>query len=386
MLETNRRTRRVAHLAAASLAVLTGCGGESTPPPVVPPPAALTSPPGEFGRNVVRITGISGTDVAGAALLAAFPPRAERPAGWILVRRAAWREQVLAAQFAAAPVHAALLPIERDFLPTAAVDVLSRLKVRGFEASGGLEAMVLGTAARDVFGEVKDAGLKLSQLKADSAAQLAADAVPFAGGFSGHHSSSVLVVSAQDRSYALPAAAWSAYSGDTIAFVDRGSIPPATRSLLRQRQKLTLRRPSIYVIGPRSAVSEDVARALGEYGSVERIAGTTPAETAVALAGFHDPRTGFGWGIRRGPASVSLMSVRHPEDLAAALTFSGSGPRAPLLLTEDAARLPPAAQAFLRGLRGRVRNQAFAFGDEQRFTTRTLARLDALLEPRGPRG
>ena len=74
--------------------------------------------------------------------------------------------------------------------------------------------------------------------------------------------------------------------------------------------ELRLRKPVIYVVAPKSVISDAVVQQLRAYGPVQRVAGRDAVQTSVALARFHDPATGFGWGVKRGPASVSIL-CRH---------------------------------------------------------------------------
>ena len=376
---------------ACSLLVLAaaGCGGSdepeknaaATPSPAKSPPAGS-----QFGRSVVRVPGISPADVAGAAVMAAYPEeRGARPAGIVLVEKSSWRELALAAQFAADPVNAAVLPIEQEYLPTAAVDLVHRLKPTGFRKAKGLQALILGRAGDDVLLDLQDAELKMSQLKGMSAAKLSAELVPYRSGFAGRHTSSIMIVSARDRdrAYALPAAAWSAFSGDTIAFVEGNEIPKATRDILVQRQKLRLEKPTMYVIGPKSVVSDRVYRELGRYGTVKRVAGRDAPETSVAVARYRDRSTGFGWGQVSGPGSVSLVNMRDWANGVGAMAFAARGPRAPVLLTDDAGRLPASVRSYLRELRSSEASAGFAFGGEKSLVTPLLSELDGLLQPRG---
>jgi hypothetical protein len=189
----------------------------------------------------------------------------------------------------------------------------------------------------------------------------------------------VVVVSSEARDFALPAAAWSAYSGDTLAFVQRDAVPAATRALLTQRQKLRLERPSIYVVGPGDVVSPRVVDELRRYGPVERIGGRTPAQAAVALARYHDPETGFGWGLEHGPASVLLVNRRDWGNAVGAFSFAAQGPRAPLLLLDGARAAPAAVTRYLEQIARRGAAQAFAFGDDASISSKLLTRIDALL-------
>jgi hypothetical protein len=288
------------------------------------------------------------------------------------------------ASLAADPVNAALLPIKRDYLPTATVDLVGRLKPAGFKRAHGLQAIVLGRAGTDVFTDLTDAGLKISQLKARTGAQLAADTVPYRAGFAGKTTSSILVVSDSERGYALPAAAWSAFSGDTIAFAGRDTVPKATRHILTQRVKLRLEKPTIYVLGPPSVISSKAIAKLRAYGTVKRIGGRTPAEASVALARYRDPKTGFGWGMKRAPGSVSIVDEQAWGDVAGALAFAARGPRAPVLLLERPDLLPAPVEHYLNQLRD-AESRAFAFGDERAIATRLLSRVDGILGG-GPSG
>ena len=380
----------VATALALALASCGGGGGDGAgeaPRPVTPPSAGQPPAGSQFGRNVVRVPGLSPSDVAGAAAMAAYPPeRGTKPSGFVLTREDAWRDLAVAAQFAAEPVNAAIVPIKRDYLPTAAVDVVNRVKPRGFRNGRGMTALVLGSAGEDVFTDLQDASLKPSQLKASSPARLAERTVPYRGGFAGKFSDAIAVVSSSERDYVLPAAAWSAFSGDSLAFVSRDGIPPSTRRMLAQREKLRARKPTMYVIGPPSVVPERVVRALRAFGRVKRVGGATAAETAVALARYRDPETGFGWGMTRAPLSVSLVNPARWQHAAAAINLAGGGPRAAMLLTEGPDRLPAATLRYLRETRGAQPGQAFAFGDEKSIATGLLARVDAELEPRGGDG
>jgi putative cell wall binding repeat protein len=377
------RVHRLIRPPAVALAALalcaTGCGdGDRAKTPATL--GAAKPAPVEIGRNVARVPGLSPADVSAAAVLSAFDGQ-QPPSGWVLVRQNSWREAALAAQFAATPVRAGILPIKSQYLPTGSADVLGRIKPSGFPKADGLEAVVLGHVSKDVFVDLEDLGLKPTQLEAATPERLAADLVPFRGGWAGRHSASVVVVSSEARDYALPAAAWSAYSGDTLAFVSRRGVPKHTAALLAQRQKLLLDKPSIYVIGPPGVVPDAVLDQLRPHGEVKRVPGRNAVETAVELARYKDPKTGFGWGLRRGQASVSLVNTRDWANAIGAFAFAAGGPQAPLLLTDDPSRLPRPVEHYLRELAGP--SQGFAFGDAKSISPQVLGQMDELLRRRG---
>jgi hypothetical protein len=339
-----------------------------------------------FGRNVVRVPGRSAADVAAAAAFANYSGADAPPlGGWLLDTSSDWREEVLDAQFAATPVNAGLLLTNHDYLPLPSEDVMRRLRPVGFPNSTGIQGLLMGTASQDVFRALHDLDLKLSNLTASSKASLALKVVPYRGGFARVYSSNVVVISqeARARDFALPAGAWSAFSGDSVALVKRSSVPGSTATLLAQRQKLRAEKPTIYVVGPTSVISSSVEQELGAYGRVVRVAGAgrdrSPIEAAIDFARFHDPRTGFGWGLVRGPASVTLVDRGHAGDATGAFDFAGAGPRAPLLLTEGPHLAAPVA-AFLRGLQTPVPGHGFVMGDTGHVPDSVLSELDPLLE------
>lgn len=366
-------------VAASSTATLGACGGSALSGPT---PGAPASRP-EFGKNVVRIPGIAPADTAAAAVLAVYPPSGNaRPNGWVLTTPGNWQHALLAAQFAAQPSSAGLLVTNHAFLPSSSEDVLGRVAAATFPRSGGVQTLLLDSVGRDVLLYLTKLKLRVAQLPAPDPQALALRLVPFRGGFAHSFSSDVVVVSSQARDYALPAGAWSAYSGDSIAFVTRDAIPAATRALLLQRGKLLAAKPSIYILGPRSVVSQGVQAQLAAYGTVKRIAGPDPVATAIAFARYRDPTTGFGWGLRHGPASVSLLDTSDPGNAIGAYDLAATGPQAPLLLTTRPGPLPATLAGYLQQLRGTGSSQGYVLGDTSSISSATLRELDGLLSAR----
>ena len=337
----------------------------------------------EWGEHTARIGGISAADVAAGAAMAVYPPDGgERPSSWFLVRDDRWTDAVIAAQFATKPINAGLGVIDKEYVPTATVDLLRRVTVTGFPKGKGLEAAVLGKAGTDVFLGLKERRLEATQLKERTPAQLAEKIVPFHGGGARKYSPSIVIASAAERSYALPAAAWSAYSGDALVLVERHTVPAATRRVIAQREKLTLERPTMYVIGPEDAISDSVVAELSAFGEVKRIAGDSAVETSIALARYRDPETLFGWGLRRAPANFSLVNEDDWGDAVGAFTFAASGPQAPLLLTDSAEELPEPLTRYLGGLRGSEPSHGFVFGDRESIGSAQFQQFDEALARR----
>lgn len=370
-------------LLACLIVGLSACGGDSSSSgdTALLTPAADPAEQLEAGQNAVRIGGLSPSDVAGQALLATDHDGEQRPTTWFLLREDLWHEALLAAQFAAAPIGGALLPIDRDFLPTASIDLLARVKVKPYPHAKGLKAIVMGKVDPDVFIDLHERKLKATQLLAPNPFELSEKLVPFVGGGAGKFSSSIVIASAEQREFALPAAAWSAYSGDTLAFVNRDGVPAPTERVVAQREKLRLEKPTMYVIGPESVISDRVVSQLERYGRVERIAGETAAETSVELARYHDPATLFGWNMKKAPASVSLVNTAQWANSIGAFLFAARGPQAPLLLTDSPDELPEPVLQYLQeiGARGKETSQGFVFGDRDSISSNVLGQMEAAL-------
>lgn len=357
---------------------LSACGGEDSSGPVSLAPAKASPP--EYGSTVVRIPGRTPSDVAGAALLATHA--VEQPSGWVVVRQDKWRTALIAAQFAASPVNAALLPAAKDYFPSGAYDMLLRITPSGFPRGKGLEALLLDKVGQDVLIDLQDRELKFALINATSPAKLANDAVPFRGGWAEKYSAEIVVASADRVDYALPAAAWTAFSGDSLAYVSRRGVPAPTIEMLRLRKGVTLKTPNIYVVGPPSVIPDAVVSQLAAYGNVTRIAGPTPTETAIAFARFRDGRTGFGWGLQKGPVSVSLVNSKHWANAIGAFAYSAHGPRAPVIPIPDGKRLPIEVIRYLRDMRSNDPNHGFVFGDQKSISSDVLRQLDAVLNGR----
>jgi hypothetical protein len=381
MFEEATKARQTVVVIAAAISLLAaGCGTDHKRSNMAGP---SSTPSVATGRTVVRIPGNSPADVASAGLLAVYADPAHQPRGLVLTPEDDWRQAAVAAQFAADPLDGAVLPTAGAYLQAGPLDLVRRLTPTGFPRAQGLQALLLGRAGDDVLSPLQARGLHLTEIGAKDAAELALKLVPFRGGWAHVYSDEVVIASSQARDYALPAAAWSAYSGDSLAFVTRRSVPNSTRQLLVQRQKLRLQKPTMYVIGPPDAISDGVIRELRAYGSVKRVAGTTPVTTAIALARYKDPKTGFGWGLKHGPASVSVINRHRWGDVFGVIALAGAGPQAALLLTDNAASAPPEVIRYLRQLRTSGPSQAFVVGSEDAVAPAQFTELDRALSGAG---
>jgi ell wall binding domain 2 (CWB2) len=177
----------------------------------------------------------------------------------------------------------------------------------------------------------------------------------------------------------MPAAAWAARSGDSVLFTRRAAVPKATMQALAAHEK-----PDIYVLGPETVIAKSVETKLKQLGTVRRVEGATPVANAVALARYS--RRGFGWGVTVPGYNFSLASTKRPLDAAAAATLATNGVFAPMLLTNDAASLPPDVSGYLLDVQpgyqdnpsSGVYNRVWILGDTTTVSLDAQGRLDEI--------
>jgi hypothetical protein len=328
-------------------------------------------------KNTTRVGGADPiADAAGAArAVYSGATRVTRPRAVVLADDADWRVGLAASVLMSAPIRAPLLYAHGvDALPPATKNALAALAPTGSKAAAGAQVIRIGAVP-----EVD--GLKTTDLRGDGVFALARAIDAFQAAARGTTSDRVVVVSADAPAYAMPAAAWAAKGGDPILFVHRDGIPRDTRAAIAAHQQ-----PKIYVLGPTTAVSDKTLNGLKKLGSVTRISGANPPASSVAFARFVDGP--FGWGVVDPGHGFVFASTQRPGDAAAAAPLSASGTYGPLLVTDDAATLPPALQGYLLDVqpgytrdpvRG-VYNHGWIVGDEGAISVPVQSQIDALLE------
>jgi hypothetical protein len=218
----------------------------------------------------------------------------------------------------------------------------------------------------------------------------------FVSAAAGKASSNVVIASADDPAYAMPAAGWAAESGDPVLFVSHDQIPQATRQALESHSK-----PHIYALGPASVIPDSILSQLGKYGTVKRVGASDPAANSVAFATYRDPPCrnnqacahvpgSFGWALRGPGHGYTLVNSTRPLDAAAAAPLSSSGSYGPELLINTAATMPPAVLNFFldyatpgftqEGPTAAVYNHGWVIGDDHAISVGVQAQMDNLLE------
>jgi hypothetical protein len=390
---------RLAPLAA--LVAVAGCGGGSTPlvgnPNVgvkskTPQAAQKLGFPAVATKNTTRVGG--GDPIADAAgvALAVYPSQGAgtHPQVVTIAPTDNWQAALASASLEAPPMRAPILLSNSSSLSSASADALSTLAPTGSGATGGSQIIRVGDVAAP-------SGLRSSSIAGHDPFVLAAAIDRFATAARGKATTDVMVVSADDPTYAMPAAGWAAESGDPILFVTGSDVPPATRDALLAHQH-----PRIYVVGPASVIPDSVLGKLRKYGPVKRVSGSDAVSNATTFAAYRDPpcpvRQGcahipgsFGWAMRSPGHGYLLVNLHRPLDAAAAAALSGSGQYGPILLVDDAGTLPrPVLEYFLNyaaetyptsiGPTGAVYNHAWVIGDTGAISVGVQAQVDNLLE------
>jgi hypothetical protein len=261
-------------------------------------------------------------------------------------------------------------------LPPATRDALAALRPPGAKAAGGAQVIRVGDVARPP-------GVRTSDINGRDPFALARALDAFQTAARGSTADRVVVVSAEDPAFAMPAAAWAAKAGDPVLFVHRDSIPPETAAALKAHDQ-----PRIYVLGPPTAVSSQTVIALRKLGTVKRIGAHNPVDNAIAFARYVDPT--FGWGVVDPGHGIVFARTDRPLDAAAAAPLSVSGTYGPLLVLATPLGLDGAVGQYLLDIqpgytrdpvRG-VYNHGWVIGDDKAISVPTQARIDSLLEIR----
>jgi hypothetical protein len=342
-------------------------------------------------KNTTRVGGGDPSVDAAAVALAVFPSVAKgtHPQVVTLAPKNNWQAAIAASSLMAPPIRAPILFSDSSSLPSASTDALSALAPTGSGAAGGKQIIRIGNVA-------SPSGLSSVSISGGDPFTLAAAIDRFASAARGKTSRAVVIASADDAGYAMPAAGWAAESGEPVLFVTSSGIPEATKQALLSHQN-----PRIYVLGPSSVVSDDVLKQLRKYGSVKRVGGNDAVSNAIAFATYRDPpcQSGqpcghlpgsFGWAMRSPGHGYVLLNSHRPLDAAAAAPLSASGSYGPQLLVDDPATLPkPVLSFFLDygtpaysqyGPTAAVYNHAWVIGDQSAISVEVQAQLDNLLE------
>jgi len=383
--------RRVRRLALALLwpALLAGCSlgdDNSGRPPQLgvnqddDQAAAKLGFPSSATRNTVRVGGADAAADAAGVASALYPATgsSDRPTAVVLVDDDDWQSAIAAAVLAGPPIGAPLLVTDDRDLPSVTKQTLDELQPKGSDLSKDAQVIRIGQ------GVARPDGYRTAVVQGDDPFERAAAIDRFFSAARGKPSAAVVLYSADAAEWAMPAASWSARSGDAALPVRKDSIPAATRRALASHEGA-----DVYLLGPTSVISTRVASQLRRRKlarSVNRIAGKTPIENAIAFTRYE--KGDFGWGIVVPGYNFAIANVDRPMDAAAAASLATRGVFAPLLLSDDAAELPGPLEGYLLSVQPgyeddpaqAVYNRAWILGDDKAISVAEQARIDATTE------
>jgi hypothetical protein len=376
--------RLAALLLVAALAIV-GCGREvrsddPSQPALLAPPSKQKENlgfPETATKNTTRVPATDPTQLAAAVARAVFPDPARKPSAITIVDAGDWRVAVAASALMAAPFKAPILFSDGTNLPGPSQSALDKLRPEGAKAAGNAQIIRVGNVARP-------AGYKTTDLPSGNAFALTRAIAGLIRSARPRVASKIIVVSADDPSFAMPAAAYAAKTGDPILFVQKDEIPPETRAALAALRGLA--KPRIYILGPSKLISPEVTKQLKRFGAVKRMGGQDPVTNAIEFARYRSGE--FGWGVSTPGHGMVFTRTGLPLFAAAAAPLSGSGSYGPLLLLDDAVRLPQALQSQLLDTQPAYRtdpvagvyNHGWIIGVTDAISVSAQARIDALLE------
>jgi molybdopterin-guanine dinucleotide biosynthesis protein A len=336
--------------------------------------------PSTATRNTVRVGGSDATADAAGVAGALYPATgdSDRPTAVVLVDQDDWVSGIAAAVLSGRPIGAPILLTDGGELPSVTQDVLDRLKPKGSDLSEDAQVIRIGA------GTARPEGYKTALIEGDTPFQAAAAIDRFFSALRAKPSNDVVLYSAEQGEYAMPAAAWAARSGDAVLPVSRAKIAPPIVKALREHE-----RPNVYVLGPESVIDQMVLDQLKKQKlarSVKRIEGPNPVENAIAFSRYE--KGDFGWGVVVPGYNFSVATTTRPADAAASAALGTRGVFAPLVLSDDATTLPAKLEEYLLSVQPgyednpgqAVYNRAWVLGDDKAISVRQQAQVDQLTE------
>ncbi|WP_237690970.1 cell wall-binding repeat-containing protein [Paenibacillus caui] len=306
-----------------------------------------------------------------------------RPGSIILTDPGHWQNALVSADLIHHPSNGPILFVDKNGIPEVTANEIKRLKPMGTEANNGVQLILVGNLGEKVEDQAKALGLKTDKVTGDNPAALAEAIDAYYSKVAGEQPASVIVGSMDSEEYTMPAINWIAHMPEPLLYVKKNEIPQETVRALQARGG----KANIYILGPENAVSSDVEKELGKYGTVVRISGKDPYANAVAFAKYKDAKTGFGWGITTPGHNFSFVNLKSPDLAIAAAPFSHLGKHSPLLWTNQDS-MPEPVMSYVMSLQPKYEmsptegpyNHGWLTGSEQSLSAKAQGEIDSMLE------
>jgi hypothetical protein len=365
---------------------LAGCGlgGDSSRPPQLGAKSSDKEASAKLGfpstatRNTIRVGGGDAASDAAGVASALFPATggASRPTAVVLVDKDDWQGAVTGSVLTGSPIGAPMLLTDGGDVPPVTQDTIDRLKPKGSDLSKDAQVIRIG---RDTG---RPSGFRSAVVEGKDPYERAAAIDRFFSAARGKPSGDVVVVSGEHAEWATPAGAWGARSGDAILPVKRESVPGPIKKAIQEHDK-----PNVYVLGPEKVIGKGVLKQLTPLAkSVHRIQGQTPVDNAIAFAKYQ--QGSFGWAVVVPGYNFTLANTGRPLDAAAAAALATKGVFAPLLLTDEAGKLPQNLERYFLsvqpGYEGSpdtaVYNKVWILGDDKSVSVDQQSQVDQATE------
>ena len=380
--------RRISALFLALAALLAGCStsDEQSRPPQLGVKADDEQAVQKLGfpssatRNTIRVGGSDAASDAAGVAGALYPATgdSDRPTAIVLVDQGDWATAIAASVLVGRPIGAPILLSDGGDLPAVSKDVLDHLAPKGSDLSKDAQVIRVGP---DV---ARPDHYKTALIEGDNEFERAAAIDRFFSAARGRPSNDIVLFSAESPEFAMPAASWAARSGDSVLPVHRNRIPAPVAKALAEHSK-----PNVFLLGPERVISKRVVDQLEKRKlarTVKRVEGATAVENAIAFARYE--KGDFGWGVVVPGYNFAVASTTRPADAAAAAALATRGVFAPLLLTDDADKLPQKLEDYFLSVQPgyeedpsqAVYNRAWILGDDKAISVAQQAQLDQLTE------
>jgi hypothetical protein len=334
-------------------------------------------------RNTIRIPGSDPAANAAAAAITVYPSSSSftRPTAVSVVNEGDWRAAIAMSVLSASPLNAPMLLSGTDEIPDVTDSAMKALSPSGVVIPGQTlhpKAFTAGTL------KLPERTPRVNLVNNNyENLSLAVDRL-WTRLTGGKPSEQVIVTTADPnlKRYALPAGPLAANTGSPIFFVNKDTVPLATLRAIADHKK-----PAIYVVGPKQAVSDQLLTVLRKYGTVRRIAGPNPIQNAVEVATFSDPATEWGWGITDPGHGFVIQNSHNEMNVVAATTLSSGAAYGPLLLNSNPNVVDRELRNYLLDEQSgyvtdpasAVYNRAWLLGDEAQLSPGIQATFDKLL-------
>ncbi len=329
--------------------------------------------------NTTRVAGADPVAVAAGVALATFPSAgsASGPNAVTLVPADDWAAGIAAAPLVNEPISSPILLTDGDELPELTERALASLAPEGSAETQNRQVFAVGDAAAPD-------GARTTRIEGAGPAEIAAEVAVLRERLTEEKPEHLLIASADEAAFAMPAAAWAARSGDPVLFAQRDSVPNATLKLIERYKDVP-----VYVLGPESVISRKAENLIAgaTKASVRRAAeAEDPVASAIEFARYVDGT--FGWNINDPGHGLVIANSSRPADAGASSALSGSGTWGPLLITDEPGALPADLESFLLDLKPgydddptrAVYNHVWIVGDEAAVAVDFQVEVDEIAE------